>query len=78
MFAKEGNNAAARQASWETELMARELAREAVRNVYSPRSRMVRDLQRMHELVPTALEMHRTKVRALHPEEEEKMLYHFL
>ncbi|CAJ0589161.1 unnamed protein product [Cylicocyclus nassatus] len=41
-------------------------------------TRMVRDLQTVHEVLPRALEAHRAKVRSLHPEEEEELLHHFL
>ncbi|CAJ0589849.1 unnamed protein product [Cylicocyclus nassatus] len=41
-------------------------------------TRMVRDLQTVHEVLPRALEAHTAKVRSLHPEEEEELLHHFL
>ncbi|CAJ0595127.1 unnamed protein product [Cylicocyclus nassatus] len=36
------------------------------------------DLRAVHEVLPKALEAHRAKLRALHPEEEEELLHHFL
>ncbi|CAJ0606011.1 unnamed protein product [Cylicocyclus nassatus] len=41
-------------------------------------TRMVRDLRAVHNVLPKALETHRAKLRALHPEEEEELLHHFL
>ncbi|CAJ0598458.1 unnamed protein product [Cylicocyclus nassatus] len=41
-------------------------------------TRMVRDLRTAHEVLTKALEAHKAKIRALHTEEEEELLYHFL
>ncbi|CAJ0591453.1 unnamed protein product [Cylicocyclus nassatus] len=41
-------------------------------------TRIVRVLRAVHEVLPKALEAHRAKLRALHPEEEEELLHHFL
>ncbi|CAJ0600805.1 unnamed protein product [Cylicocyclus nassatus] len=50
------------------------LCRQHERNL----TRMVRDLRAVHNVLPKALETHRAKLRALHPEEEEELLHHFL